>query len=249
MNGVRASLGGAFAFLVACAMPVLAAAEPCAAPSELLASSDALRHVARAAIDRKSIRVLVVGSASSTTGGTTTQAAGYPARMEAALAAKLPGVAITVQTRGGRGMTAAELAPLIQDGLAEFHPDLVIWQTGTVDAVRGIDPDQFAATLEAGLYKAAAAGTDLMLIDQQFSRAARASLNFAPYRAAMEAAAAGTDATFFRRYDLMRHWAEAGQIDLERAARIDWQKTADLLHGCLGKALAASILDGMRQTR
>jgi acyl-CoA thioesterase-1 len=249
MNGVRAWLGGALALLVFGASTMPAASEPCAAPPELLSSSDALRYVARAAIDRKSIRILVVGSASSTLGGTTSQAAGYPARMEAALAAKLPGVTITVQTRGGRGLTAADLAPLIQDGLAEFLPDLVIWQTGTVDAVRGLDPDQFAAALEAGLGKAAAAGTDLMLIDQQFSRAARASLNFAPYRAAMEAAAAGTDASFFRRYDLMRHWAEAGQIDLERAPRADWQKTADLLHGCLGKALAASILDGMRQTR
>lgn len=249
MNGVRAWLGGALALLVIGASTTPAATEPCAAPSELLSSSDALRHVARAATDRKSIRVLVVGSASSTLGGTTSQAAGYPARLEAALAAKLPGVAITVQTRGGRGMTASDMAPLIQDGLAEFLPDLVIWQTGTVDAVRGLDPDQFAAALEAGLAKAAAAGTDLMLMDQQFSRAARASLNFAPYRAAMEAAAAGTDASFFPRYDLMRHWAEAGQIDLERAARPEWRKTADLLHGCLGKALAASILDGMRQAR
>lgn len=239
------------AALLAASLPLSAhaALDTCAAPPEMLASTHKLAHAARAVRERQVLRVLVVGTASSVMGGTSSGAAGYPAKLQAALAAGLPGLAVQVQTRGGRGMTAAELGVVLADGLVEFSPHVVLWQTGTVDAVRGIDPDGFAADLQAGAERTAASGTDLVMIDPQFSRAARASLNLAPYRAAMETLAGSSDAALFRRYDLMRHWAESGQIDLERAPRPEWRRTADMLHACLGKALAANLLDGMRQAR
>ncbi len=250
MNGAGLLAGGLLALLAASLkLPALAAPEPCAAPPELLASSHKLAHAARAVRERQALRVLVVGTASSILGGTSSGAASYPAKLETALEAGLPGLDVQVQTRGGRGMTATELGVVLADGLAEFSPHVILWQTGTVDAVRGIDPDSFAAELQAGAERAAAAGTDLVLIDQQFSRAARASLNFAPYRTAMETLAGSSDAALFRRYDLMRHWAENGQVDVERAPRPEWRRTTDMLHACLGKALAANLLDGMRQAR
>jgi hypothetical protein len=250
MNGAR-HMAGVLLALLAASLPLSAPAAPdsCAAPPELMASSHKLVHAARAVRERQMLRVLVVGTASSVMGGTSSGAAGYPAKLQSALEARLPGLAVQVQTRGGRGMTAGELGSVMSDGLAEFSPHVILWQTGTVDAVRGIDPDGFAADLQQGAERAAAAGTDLVMIDQQFSRAARASLNFAPYRAAMETLAGSSDAALFRRYDLMRHWAENGQIDLERAPRPDWRRTTDMLHACLGKALATNLLDGIRQAR
>jgi lysophospholipase L1-like esterase len=254
MSGARFLAVAVLAMVVAGfatpARPVKAQpADACAVPPDLLASTRDLPHAARAVRDRKALRVLVVGTASSTMGGTSSRDAGYPAKLQAALHAGLPGVAVLVQTRGGRGLTTAELGLVVAEGLAEFAPDVVLWQTGTVDAVRGIDPDGFAVDLQAGVERAAAAGTDLVLIDPQFSRTARATLNLAPYRAAMEAVAASSDAALFRRYELMRHWAEAGLIDLERAPRSDWRRLADQLHACLGKALAENLLDGIRQAR
>jgi len=247
MSVSRNGFAALLAALVLLAAPAARATDPCDAPAELLGPIEPLRHVARAVAHRQALRVLVVGSASSTLGGTSGPQTAYPQQLESDLRGKLPDVAIVVQTRGGRGLSATDLAKLLEAALPEFHPDLVIWQTGTVDAVNGIDPDEFGLVLRAGAEKTAAAGADLLLMDQQFSRVARATLNYTPYRQAMEAVANAGDAMLLRRYDLMKHWAESGQIDPERAPRREWQKTADVLHACLARAIATMVMKGMRE--
>jgi hypothetical protein len=246
MSVWRATLAALFAASLMIAAPPAGATDVCDAPADLAGSIGPLRHAARAVATRKALRVLVVGSASSTLGGTSAPQTAYPAKVEADLRERLPGIEITLQTRGGRGLAATDLAKLLEAALPEFNPDLVIWQTGTVDAVNGVDPDEFERTLRAGSERITAAGADLILMDQQFNRAARATMNYGPYRQAMEAVANASDAMLLRRYDLMRHWAEAGQIDLERAPRREWQRTADALHACLGKVLAKMVMQGMR---
>jgi hypothetical protein len=247
MSVWRAGLAALFAALLMTAGPHARAADVCDAPADITAGIEPLRHAARAVASRKALRVLVLGSASSTLSGTSAPQAAYPAKLEADLRERLPGIQVTLQTRGGRGLSASDLAKLLEAALPEFNPDLVVWQTGTVDAVNGVDPDEFERTLRAGSERITAAGADLILMDHQFNRAARATLNYAPYRQAMEAVANAGDAMLLRRYDLMRHWAETGQIDLERAARRDWQRTADALHACLGKIMAKMIVQGMRE--
>ena len=65
-----------------------------------------------------------------------------------------------------------------------LEPKLVVWETGTVDAVRGADLDAFRETLETGLVDLRPA-TDVVLMDTQFSRRTNAMIDFAPYERAM----------------------------------------------------------------
>lgn len=237
------------ALLLAVALPA-PAAERCTAPRELTAATDSFPHTARAATERRRLAVLVIGSASTTGSGTSTPDNVYPARVEEALRTLLPGVAVEVTARGGRGLTAPDLLKILNHELQAVKPDLVIWQTGTVDAVRGLDPDLFAATLVAGFVKVSEAKADLVLMDMQFSRFGRAAMNYGAYREAMQAVAvAAPNGMLFRRYDLMRHWAETGQVDVERAPRAAWPRETDRLHACLGRALAETIAEGMRLSR
>lgn len=237
------------ALLLAVAPPA-PAAERCTAPRELTAATDTFPHSARAVVGKRRLAVLVVGSASTTGSGTSTPDNVYPARLEEVLRTLLPGVAVEVTVRGGRGLTAPDLLKVLEQDLPEVKPDLVIWQTGTVDAVRGLDPDLFATTLVAGFVKVSEAKADLVLIDMQFSRFGRAAMNYGVYREAMQAVAvAAPNGMLFRRYDLMRHWAETGQVDVERAPRAAWPRETDRLHACLGRALAETIAEGMRLSR
>lgn len=226
------------------------AAERCTAPPDLTAAADTFPHAAQAVAATQRLSVLVVGSASTTGSGTSAPDKVYPARLQEALRSLLPGIAVDVVARGGRGATAPDLLKVLEQDLPEVKPDLVIWQTGTVDAVRGLDPDVFAATLVAGFVKVTEAKADLVLIDMQFSRFGRAAVNYGPYREAMQAVAvAAPNGMLFRRYDLMRHWAETGQVDVERAPRAAWPRETDRLHACLGKALAETIVTGIRLSR
>lgn len=237
------------ALLVAVALPA-PAAERCAAPPELTAAVAPLPHAARAVAEQRRLAVLVVGSASTMGSGTSAPDNVYPARLEQELRTLLPGIEVEVTSRGGRGQTAADLLEVLEPALRVVKPALVIWQTGTVDAVRGLDPDLFATTLVAGLVKVTEAQADLVLMDMQFSRFGRAAMNYGAYREAMQAvAAAAPNGMLFRRYDLMRHWAETGALDIERAPRAAWSRETDRLHACLGKALAETIVAGIRLSR
>jgi hypothetical protein len=249
MIGCRASMA-ALAVLAIAAMPLpaTALADRCVAPAEFSLATGALPRTAEAVTTRRALKVLIVGTGSSTNGGTSVPAAAYPKRLEADLAAAFPGLSVTIETRGGRGLTAAMMLPVLTHALTEVRPDLVIWQSGTVDAVRGLDPDGYGTAIGEGIEKALAARADVVLMDMQFSRFSRAAVNYGPYRQVLDGMALANPGVIgFPRYELMRYWAAAGQIDIERAPRPEWQAQTDVLHGCLARKLAELIRDGVRQ--
>ena len=100
--------------------------------------------------------------------------------------------------REAAGRLAREVLPL--------KPKLLIWETGTVEAVRGTDVDEFRETVQGGVDELHAAGIEVVLMSAQFSRDADAMINFEPYLGAMREVADVNQVTVFNRYGLMRHW-------------------------------------------
>ena len=132
------------------AWPVAAAQGPgCGAPAEWL-ESPPLRATATA-IATGRLRILAVGSASVSGPGVTAPAAAWPARLEALLHERRPDLALSFEVRGARGMTAADQWRVIEDALRAGPIDLVIWQAGMTEAVRGLPLDDMAATIAQGL--------------------------------------------------------------------------------------------------
>src|SRR5262245_7401282 len=125
------------------------AAEPCDLPSYLVVGNNELKHVAEAVQKEKKLTVAVVGTGSSILAGPDGPRSAYPARLEAALKQKLPSVAVKVVTLARTRMSAEDLAKGMEKMLIDEKPDLVIWQTGTLDAIRRVDPDDFRAALRS----------------------------------------------------------------------------------------------------
>ena len=75
--------------------------------------------------------------------------------------------------------------------------------------MKGLPVDALSDTLAAGIERVAAAGSDLVLVDPQYSRFLRANADLEPYQRALEQAAAEPDVSLFRRFDLMHAWVEA----------------------------------------
>ena len=128
--------------------------DACAVAAHLVQADAALPRVA-AAIKNKTLTVVVAGTTSSTLPGANGPAAAYPARLEAALQKKLPGVTVKVISLAKPRQTAADMAQAFPKVLSDEKPALVIWQTGTADAMRGVGTEDFQATLEAGGRQAA----------------------------------------------------------------------------------------------
>ena len=258
------------------AEPVFAAAsvDSCPAADDTASSSASLSHVSAALQPGKTLMVLAIGSAtmfgpeaSQARGTLTSQVLGsgsgpaaspgqtfvqqpselaFPLQMAKQLRAMVPGAGVQVVVRGGRGLLATEMLALLRTELSASHYDLVIWQTGTVEAVRNLLPSEFGQTLADGADAAQAAGADLVLVDPQFSRFLQANSNLDPYLQALQQVAAMPDVVLFHRFDLMRGWANDGQIDLEHTARSDRQKAIETLHACLGRSLARLVLASAR---
>ncbi len=172
---------------------------------------------------------------------------GFPWQAAKALEAAVPGLHANVTVIGRRGLTADEMLPLLQQEVRRAPYRLVLWQTGTVDAVAEDSPEDFYQTLVEGADTVAAAGADLVLIDPQYSRFLAANANLQPYLAAFQEAATLPSVGLFHRFDIMRDWVENGDIDLERAPKAERQATAIRLHACLGRELAKELLSAAQE--
>ena len=231
---------------LACALtlrsPDAFAAEPdeCVLPDALSYTDGRLKNAAHVIASEKRLDILVVGSGSSSLAGAEGQQSAYPARLEAALRRKLPGTTVTVRTDVKPRRTAEDMAKGFDRALLDGKPNLVIWQTGTVDAIRGVDPDNFRATLEEGIQKLQTAGVDVVLMNMQYSPRTELMISATALAENIHWVAQQYDVPLFDRLSIMRHWSEAGVFDFTAPGKT---RIAERVHDCFGKLLAEMILN------
>ena len=202
-----------------------------------------LPHVAHA-IAKKKLDVAVVGSASSELNGPAGTNIAYPTRLEEALRSLLPGVAVKLTTYTRARETASEMGAKLPRIIVESKPALLVWQTGTADAIRGIDPEEFRVALDDGLDKLRAADTDVVFMNMQYSPRTEAMLAVTAYADAMRIVALKREAVLFDRFTIMKRWNEGGVFDLYGATRTT--NIAERVHDCLGRLLADVVIAGAK---
>lgn len=228
--------------------PVLAE-QPAEHPAECrvaehqIENSFPLPRVARA-IAAKKLDVLVVGAGSSRLPGPDGVRNAYPARLQSALAEKLPGVTVTVTTDVKLRRTAAEMVKVLPADLAASKPALLIWQTGTVDAMQGIDQDQFSQALDAGLSIARSAGADVVLINAQYSPRTESMIALGNYSESMRWVAVQQEIPLFDRFNVMKTWADLGTFDFySTTKKLDM---AERVHDCIGRLLSDLVVEAAK---
>jgi hypothetical protein len=214
----------------------------CEVPAYMLTTESALPKVAEAIKSRRPLDILVVGSRSSTIN--TSDGSAYPGRLQTILKEKLPGVAVNVSVELQVKKTAEEVAGGLVKLVEAKRPTLVIWQTGTVDAMRSIDPDDFRGAVEDGVVALQKAGTDVVLMNLQYSPRTETMISAPPYLDNMRVVAQSHDVPLFDRFAMMRHWSEQGDFDLFSAAH--GLELAKRVHDCLGRALSKFVIDAAR---
>ena len=222
--------------------PALAAErQSCAIPGYLLFGSNELKKVSAAVNKERRLTIAVVGTGSSILAGPDGPRSAYPARLEAALAHRVPSVAVKVVTLVRSRQTAEDLAPGMAKLLIDEKPDLVIWQTGTIDAIRRIDPDAFRDALEHGVDSLHKGGADVVLMNMQYSPRTESMIAVGPYADVMRVVAQQHEIPLFDRLAIMHHWSDVGAFDLYAAGKDNM--LAQRVHDCIGRAIAALIID------
>ncbi|HWM83913.1 MAG TPA: SGNH/GDSL hydrolase family protein [Pseudolabrys sp.] len=194
-----------------------------------------------AAISNKKLEILVIGAGSSRLPGPQGTMLAYPARLQNALSQKLPDVAVKVAADVKLGRTAHDMLPDLRAAVAPAsRPALVIWQTGTVDAVRSVEPEAFSKALTKGVAAAKAAGTDVVLMNMQYSPRTESMIALGNYADSMRWVALQFEVPLFDRFQVMKTWNEMGVFDLYRDTKK--MDIAERVHDCIGRLLADLII-------
>jgi len=235
------------ALLLAC-LPLAGtalAAEPteCAVAQHQVEQVFPLPHT-MAAVAAKKLDVLVIGAGSSILPGPNGANVAYPARLQQALKELLPGVTVKVATDVSPHHTAAEMVKTLEKPLAAAKPALVIWQTGTTDAMQAVDQDQFAHALDQGINIARSAGADVILVNAQYSPRTESMIALSTYADIMRWVALQHEVPLFDRFEIMKLWADLGTFDLTGASnKLD---IATRVHNCIGWLLADLINEAVK---
>jgi len=213
----------------------------CRFPDDLALTGIDLPVSRRSVQAHRALTILAVGGAS--TAGTAAQGEeySYPSRLAVHLRAALPGVAITVVNRAQPAGTARARAARLDSDLAELKPSLVIWAPGSTEAGASDSIDSFAASLEDGVDKVQAAGSDLLLIDLQYAPSLARVINLSLYNAAISDAASAYDVPLLHRSALMQRWNDDGVFDLDHTPRAQMLSTIRRLFDCLATGIAEGV--------
>ena len=226
-------------------MGAFAEERQCSVPERFYIFEPLLTKTADALASRREVVIVALGGAS-----TMGVAAGgldfaWPARLASVLAERFPSTRIKMINLAVGRQTAKRGAERLDHDVLPLKPTLVIWETGTMEAVRGTDVEEFRQTVQSGIDKFRAAGAEVVLMNMQFSRATNAVIHFEPYLVAMRQLADVNDVPLFRRHGIMRDWAESGSLDLRVGEGAKGRELAAKLYGCIGRAMADFMTRGI----
>jgi hypothetical protein len=216
-------------------------ADRCAVPGYLLFGDNALDRVNAAVTKNANLKIVALGGTSSALPGPEGASFSYPARLQVALSERLPNAKISVVANLMQRKTAAEMSATINKLIIDEKPNLVIWQTGTYDAVRGTDPEDFRAALSDGVESLHHGGADVILVNMQYSPRTEAIMSVNAYAEGMRWVAREREVPLLDRHAIMRSWYESGQFDLYAATKD--MTVAKGVHDCLGRVLSDLIID------
>ena len=148
---------------------------------------------------------------------------------------------MTVINKGVSGEIASQMLARFERDVLPYHPQLVIWQTGTNQALRTGDIEGYADTIREGISRLKATSADVVLMDPQFAPRVLARPTHLFVVDSISAVANDMKVAVFRRFAVMRHWISSGQYKMEDIISSDGLHMNDVSYSCIAHLLADSI--------
>jgi hypothetical protein len=217
----------------------------CAVAGHLVSAEYPLSRVAAALDQRHELTVAVVGAGSSSLAGGANLA--YPAQLERLMAKRLPEVRTKLVMNVKSRRSAEEMSEVFEKLLMDDKPDLVVWQSGTFDAISGVDPEDYRAVLEEGVETLHDGGADVILMNMQYSPRTESMIAVQAYADTMRLISQQREVPLLDRFTIMKHWSEMGTFDFAKATRK--LEMAGRIHECIAQLLADVIQEGVKLSR
>jgi lysophospholipase L1-like esterase len=208
-----------------------------------------LAPLAQKVAQGRPLTILAIGSSSTQGVGASAREKTYPARLQALLGKAWPKSRIEIVNAGIGGETAPQTLVRLETALIEYRFDLVIWQVGTNDAIRGGDLDSFRDMVGEGIRLVKKARTPLAILDPQFFPSVRNAARYERFVSAVADVAQQNDVPVFTRYETMREWHASNAEAFKAALWSDGFHMSDAGYDCLARDMANALVGMATQAR
>ncbi|MGH8056021.1 MAG: SGNH/GDSL hydrolase family protein [Candidatus Entotheonellia bacterium] len=213
----------------------------CTAPDEMTRFTVTLPNTARAIRRGEALVIVAIGSSSTQGIGASDQAHTYPALLAEELRHHWPSLPVTVVNKGVGGEMAEQMLARFRRDVLPYRPQLVIWQTGTNQALKSEDVQSYEKTVRRGIARLKAVHTDVILMDPQYApRVLGRPLHTAIINT-LDGVANDLKVAVFRRFAVMRHWVMSGQYTMGDILSRDQLHMNDTSYSCIARLLADSL--------
>jgi len=223
---------------------------PCLPPKGGAQSLGSLPHVANRLIAGQPVVIIAFGSSSTQGYGSSAPEFTYPNRLATQLKRQYPSAAITVINAGVGGEDAPEMMKRLQGAVIDKKPDLVIWQVGTNAVLRNLDPTETGKLVEDGIARIQAAGSDVVLVDPQYSPQVYQRGESASRMVRMLSRVASLrHIGIFPRFEVMREWHENRSLPVDSFVISDGLHMNDWGYACFAQLLGDDIIKSVGQIK
>ena len=223
---------------------------PCLPPKGGYKTMGSLPHVASKLVAGQPVTIIAFGSSSTQGFGSTAPEFTYPSRLAAQLKRQYPTADITVLNRGKGGEDAGEMMRRLQIEVIDMKPDLVIWQVGTNAVLRNLDQTEIAKLVEDGIGRIQAIGSDVVLVDPQYSPRVNEKAEGAGKMVKLLGRIAELRKVgVFPRFEVMRDWHEKQSIPTEEFIIPDGLHMNDWGYACFAQLLGDDIIKSVGQIK
>jgi lysophospholipase L1-like esterase len=223
---------------------------PCLPPKGGYQKMGSLPHVAGKLIAGQPVTIIAFGSSSTQGYGSTSPDFTYPNRLAAQLKRAYPTADIVVLNRGKGGEDAGEMMRRLQTEVIDMKPDLVIWQVGTNAVLRNLDQTEIAKLVEDGIARLQAVGSDVVLVDPQYSPRVNEKAEGAGRMVKLLGRIAELRKVgVFPRFEVMRDWHEKQSIPTEEFIIPDGLHMNDWGYACFAQLLGDDIIKSVGQIK
>ena len=213
----------------------------CDVPAELIRVEVTLPHLRERLRAKDPVKIVAIGGASTTGAAAGSPDLAYPHRLQEILDRWYRDIPITVVNKGVPRQTAQQMLERFPSDVLAEDPILVIWETGTTDAVRGVEIDDFAAALQGGIDQLKARSIDIILIDMQFSRSTVTVIDFERYLSTLHRVGEVNELYVFPRFEMMRYWSEQNVFNFDGVAKDERASLAASVYECIARNLADAV--------
>jgi lysophospholipase L1-like esterase len=222
--------------------PAQAQDTQCAAPLEAQTLEHAPIHFRERIAKGLPLKIVAIGSSSTFGTGASSPAMTYPARLEAELKARFPGLPITVLNKGIGGEEAPQMLARFEADVFEEAPDLVLWQVGSNSVLR--DHPAPGETIREGVERLKASGSEVILMNPQYApKIIDKGPEVDQAVDTITATARDLEVGVFNRFVAMRYWRETEHLPFEQFVTADGLHMNDWGYGCIAHLLATAIVD------